>query len=179
MGKMRTIKVKLGAFSDWYMSNNSDYAKDEIIDYDITEEIMIILKEINPSEVSCREIINILAENNTPIKELHEKLSEIFYHRCESYFLFEGNDHVCENEALFDSLDKDLANGIYDEYVDENKLEDDEYLESLLGDYRDWVYEHDDHQFIADRIWLNLESIREDIDLDYTIILEGPNLKTS
>ena len=48
MGKMRTIKVKLGAFSDWYMSNNSDYAKDEIIDYDITEEIMIILKEINP-----------------------------------------------------------------------------------------------------------------------------------
>lgn len=55
----------------------------------------------------------------------------------------------------------------------------DEPLESLLGDYRDWVYEHDDHQFIADRIWLNIESIREDIDLDYTIILEGPNSKTS
>lgn len=72
------------------MSKNSDYAKDEIIDYDITEEIMIILKEINPSEVSCREIMNILAENNTPIKELHEKLSEIFYHRCESYFCLKG-----------------------------------------------------------------------------------------
>lgn len=80
---------------------------------------------------------------------------------------------VKNEEIDFDGLEF----GYFEDIEDNYDLEDEEDVQSvynnyILNEYYDWVRGNDhDHEFIAERVGLDLDACRDD-EVDYTIILD-------
>lgn len=85
------------------------------------------------------------------------------------------SDEISLSDLKFDIEDEDLIEELIDNEEDYD-WEDDEdaeyvYNRYLLNDYYDWVYGNDhDHEFIAERVGLDIEACR-DVEVNYTINL--------
>ena len=110
----------------------------------------------------------------------------------EEYWLYEA-DNECLYECLADHIEQDINDGLYtpevkdddgfdchcwagDDEEDENEETDDEDYDDEededdydLDAYFDWVKEHD-HEFAAERVGLDLEACRDEVN--YTITIE-------
>ena len=70
---------------------------------------------------------------------------------------------------------EDLQFGCYDDLDEDFDYEEEEYLESIyesyiLNEYYDWVCEHD-HEFVAERVGLDLDACRDEDTKNYIIEL--------
>ena len=193
---MAKIEVTLNAFYDYSCSDCSDDCE-KTIKVEVTDMELQAIQEIHECEVSNDEVGDIIESGDCRLQSLHNKLEEACYHMLEEYWLFEAYNE-CIEDSLTRSLKKDLDNGDYilpvsmenfveqlgeidfygfkfGNFDDDYDLEDEEDLQCrydtyVLNQYYDWVCEHG-HEFIADRVGLDLDACRELNTISYTIYL--------
>lgn len=193
---MTKITVKLDAFYG-YGCGGCSHGSNKIIEVEISEKELDALKGIGEKEISTEDVVELIENGDTSLEPLHEKLEKAFYNMVEEYWLFEA-DNECLYESLYDSMKKDIENGEYppvsfeelvelfdngdiDEYdflsdfdaeycYDEDDLRE-TYNKYIKDKYYDWVCEHD-HEFIADRVGLDLDACRDDNEVNYIIMIE-------
>ena len=83
----------------------------------------------------------------------------------EEYWLYEAYNE-CLDECLAEHILQDIRDGLYTPSDPED--EEDDYD---LDKYYEWVKEHD-HEFVAERVGLDLYACRED-EVNYSINLEN------
>lgn len=175
---MAKIKVDLSA-SYGYGCSGCGYGSDETQEIEVSDLELEALAKIGTKEISCEAVVAAIENGETALKALHEKLEEAFYNMVEKYWLFEA-DNECLYESLGNAIEDDISEGLYtpeesseDEDIDDEEYEDeDEYDEERydLDKYYEWVCSHDDHEFIAERVGLDLDACRDD-EVNYTITL--------
>lgn len=195
---MEKISVKLEA-SYGYGCNGCGYGSEDTIEVEVSDIELEALRKIGSSEISCEDIVRAIDNGETVLQELHEKLEEKFYHMVEAYWLFEAYNE-CLYESLSESIEQDINDGLYtpttseddedeeeyddeecaeetDECDDEENDEDEEYEDEDedgydLDAYYEWVLEHeDDHEFVAERVGVDLYACRDD-EVCYTVVLD-------
>ena len=186
---MKKISVKLEA-SYGYGCNGCGYGSEDTIEVEVSDVVLEALRKIGSGEISCEDIVRAIDNGETVLQELHEKLEEKFYHMVEAYWLFEAYNE-CLYESLSESIEQDINDGLYipttskgdedeeetDECDDEENDEDEEYEDEDedgydLDAYYEWVLEHeDDHEFVAERVGVDLYACRDD-EVCYTIVLD-------
>lgn len=192
---MEKISVKLEA-SYGYGCNGCGYGSEDTIEVEVSDVELEVLRKIGSGEISCEDIVRAIDNGETVLQELHEKLEEKFYHMVEAYWLFEAYNE-CLYESLSESIEQDINDGLYipttskgdedeeecaeetdecdDEENDEDEDEDEDYEDEDgydLDAYYEWVLEHeDDHEFVAERVGVDLYACRDD-EVCYTIVLD-------
>lgn len=191
---MAKITVDLEAFycnSCGFQSHGSD----ETVEIEVSDNELAALKNLGKEQITTEDIVAAIESGDRTLESLHEQLSEKFYYMVEEYWLYEA-DNECLYECLADHIEQDINDGLYtpamsendeDDYdidlIEEEDLdndnedleEDDEDYEDDeenydLDAYFDWVKEHD-HEFVAERIGLDLDTCRDD-EVNYTINLD-------
>ena len=167
---MAKIKVNLKAF----YGHSDSCGSNKTIEVEVSENELNALKKIDKKEIFTEDVVMALKGGNIILKTLHDKLSDAFYDMVEEYRLFKvDNEFLYEN--LEESMEDDIRYGLYtSEYYDDYEDEDDDYDyidddEEELNKYYRWVKEHD-HEFIAERVGLDLESCRDE-KVTYKILL--------
>ena len=102
------------------------------------------------------------------MESLHEQLSEKFYYMVEEYWLYEAYNE-CLDECLTEHILQDIRDGLYTPSDPEDDY--DNGYDYDLDKYYEWVKEHD-HEFVAERVGLDLYACRED-EVNYSINLEN------
>lgn len=194
---MTKITVKLEAFYG-YGCGGCSHGSNEIIEVEISEKELDALKGIGEKEISTEDVVELIENGDTSLEPLHEKLEKAFYNMVDEYWLFEAYNEFLY-ESLYDSMQEDIKNGEYppvsfeelvklledEEDLDENDFLSDfdaeycyneDYLKETYNEYindkyYDWVREHD-HEFIADRVGLDLDACRDDNEVNYIIMME-------
>lgn len=174
---MAKIKVNLEAFYGY--GHGCSYGSKDTIELEISEQELEALKKFGTKEISCEEVVEAIENGETSLQPLHEKLEEKFYYMVEEYWLFEAY-----NEFLRENLEKyivqDIEDKLYtpvleDEEDSEGIYDDDEDSEECnrydLNHYYEWIREQG-HDFAADRVGVDILAIRENEEVDYTIMLE-------
>ena len=188
---MATVKVKLEV-SYGYDCTGCGYGSEDTIEIEVSENVLGILRNIDASEIHCEKVMEALEEGNSELEDLHDEIEDAFYNMIEEYWLFEAYNE-CLSESLSSAMERDIESGEYtpvsfDEFVAELEsgelgltefklghfddfweLED-KYSNYLLNCYYNWVCEHD-HEFIAERVGLDLDACRDD-EVNYTIYLD-------
>ena len=188
---MATVKVKLEV-SYGYDCTGCGYGSEDTIEIEVSENVLGILRNIDASEIPCEKVMEALEEGNSELEDLHDEIEDAFYNMIEEYWLFEAYNE-CLSESLSSAMERDIESGEYtpvsfDEFVAELEsgelgltefklghfddfweLED-KYSNYLLNCYYNWVCEHD-HEFIAERVGLDLDACRDD-EVNYTIYLD-------
>ena len=194
---MAIIEVELSAS---YGCNcmGGGYGSEETIEVEVSEQELEALQRIDADQITVDEVVEAIESGETVLKSLHEKLEEQFYYMVEEYWLFEA-DNECLEECLAEHIEQDIKDGLYipeppaistpevedesdcedceddenDDWDDEDDDWDDEDEESEydLDAYHEWVCGNDhDHEFIAERVGLDLYACRED-EVFYTITI--------
>ena len=188
---MATVKVKLEV-SYGYDCTGCGYGSEDTIGIEVSENVLGILRNIDASEIPCEKVMEALEEGNSELEDLHDEIEDAFYNMIEEYWLFEAYNE-CLSESLSSAMERDIESGEYtpvsfDEFVAElesgelgltefklGRFDDfweleDKYSNYLLNCYYNWVCEHD-HEFIAERVGLDLDACRDD-EVNYTIYLD-------
>ena len=188
---MATVKVKLEV-SYGYDCTGCGYGSEDTIEIEVSENVLGILRNIDASEIPCEKVMEALEEGNSELEDLHDEIEDAFYNMIEEYWLFEAYNE-CLSESLSSAMERDIESGEYtpvsfDEFVAElesgelgltefklGRFDDfweleDKYSNYLLNCYYNWVCEHD-HEFIAERVGLDLDACRDD-EVNYTIYLD-------
>ena len=190
---MAKIKVELSA-SYGCDCMGCGYGSEEVIEIEVNEQELEALRKLGSGEISCEAVVEAIESGDTTLQSLHEKLEEKFYYMVEEYWLYEA-DNECLYECLADHIQQDISDGLYapetneddgfdchcwagddDEEKSEDENEEDDYdVEEEDNDYDldayfDWVKEHD-HEFVAERVGLDLDACRDD-EANYTITIE-------
>lgn len=191
---MAKITVNLKAFHG-YSCGFQSHASKETVEIEISNKELDSLKKFGKEKITAEDIVTAIEGGDTTLESLHEQLSEKFYYMVEEYWLYEA-DNECLYECLADHIEQDISDGLYtpemsdndeDDYDieesedeeldndDEEDPEDDEAEEDEdnydLDAYFEWVKEHD-HEFVAERVGLDLYACRED-EVNYSINLEN------
>ncbi len=173
------------------------YGSEETIDIEVSEQELEALRKLGSEEISCEAIVEAIESGDTTLQSLHEKLEEKFYYMVEEYWLYEA-DNECLEECLAEHIEQDISDGLYtpeapeadedaeDEEEDKSKEdnedeeEDDEDWDEEVWDeepeydldaYYDWVCESGhDHDFVAERVGIDLDACRED-EVNYRITI--------
>ena len=188
---MATVKVKLEV-SYGYDCTGCGYGSEDTIQIEVSEDVLDILRNIDANEIPCEKVMEALDGGNSELEDLHDEIEDAFYNMIEEYWLFEAYNE-CLSESLSSAMERDIESGEYtpvsfDEFVDElesgelgltdfklGRFDDfweleDKYSNYLLNCYYNWVCEHD-HEFIAERVGLDLDACRDD-EVNYTIYLD-------
>ena len=191
---MAKISVDLEAFYG-YSCGFQSHGSDETVEIEVSDNELAALKNLGKEQITTEDIVAAIESGDRTLESLHEQLSEKFYYMVEEYWLYEA-DNECLYECLADHIEQDINDGLYtpamsendeDDYdidlIEEEDLdndnedleEDDEDYEDDeenydLDAYFDWVKEHD-HEFVAERIGLDLDTCRDD-EVNYTINLD-------
>ena len=188
---MASVKVKLEV-SYGYDCTGCGYGSEDTIEIEVSENVLGILQNIDASEIPCEKVMEALEEGNSELEDLHDEIEDAFYNMIEEYWLFEAYNE-CLSESLSSAMERDIESGEYtpvsfDEFVAElesgelgltefklGRFDDfweleDKYSNYLLNCYYNWVCEHD-HEFIAERVGLDLDACRDD-EVNYTIYLD-------
>lgn len=193
---MAKITVELNAFYG-YGHGGGCYGSNETIEIEINDQELDALRKLGAKEISCEAVMETIESGDTTLQSLHERLEEKFYYMVEEYWLYEA-DNECLSESLAAALEKDVNDGIYPPVsyselmswyetgdIDDDKLDflvgfdeggylyedqiEEKYDEFIHDKYYDWVKEHD-HEFVAERVGLDLDACRDD-EVDYTITI--------
>ena len=175
---MAKIKVELRAS---YGCNcmGCGYGSKETVEIEVNEQELETLRKLGSEKISCKAVVEAIENGETVLQSLHEELEEKFYYMVEEYWLYEADNESLE-ESLFEAMENDLSEDIFTPSIDiedNYDLEDEEDVQSvynnyILNEYYDWVRGNDhDHEFIAERVGLDLDACRDD-EIDYTIILD-------
>ena len=142
------------------------------------------LEEFDKNEITAEDVVKAIEAGDTTLESLHDKLSDEFYYMVEEYWLYEA-DNECLYECLEEHITQDIEDGLYspiiledddeedldeEDYDDDDEDYDDEEVNYDLDAYYDWVKEHD-HEFVAERVGLDLDACRDD-EVVYKIIIE-------
>ena len=170
---MEKINVKLEA-SYGYGCNGCGYGSEDTIEVEVSDVELEALRKIGSGEISCEDIVRAIDNGETVLQELHEKLEEKFYHMVEAYWLFEAYNE-CLYESLSESIEQDINDGLYTPTTSEDDEDEEEYDDEDgydLDAYYEWILEHeDDHEFVAERVGVDLYACRDD-EVCYTIVLD-------
>ena len=197
---MAKINVNLAAFYG-YGCGFQSYGSKETIEVEISEIELDALKNIGKDKISSDDVVALIEAGDTSLEPLHDQLSEAFYNMVEEYWLFEAyneclymclQEHIEQdiNDGLYTPvlLENDEDDDDMEELEDEELDDEDEEYEDDEDDYEDyeddyedgcsydlekyyeWVKEHD-HEFIAERVGLDLDACRDD-EVNYTISLD-------
>ena len=174
---MTKIKVNLEAFYGY--GHGCSYGSKDTIELEISEQELETLQKFGTKEISCEEVVEAIENGETTLKPLHEKLEEKFYYMVEEYWLFEAyNEFLRENLEKY--IEQDIEDKLYtpvleDEEDSEGIYDDDEDSEECnrydLNHYYEWI-RLQGHDFAADRVGVDILAIRENEEVDYTIMLE-------
>lgn len=181
----------------------SDYEWDDTIikpiSFDASEEEYEALLSIGNATVTSDEIDDAISEGSDALVKLHDRLSEEFYNLLNHELVFNTYNEL-EDDSLEESFKTDREKGLFPpeliERFKENLEYQDESLNRLLHsanctevndniafsnlfylvreEYRNWVYQHEDIYFIAERTGLDLDASKEIYDVEYTIYLTEP-----
>lgn len=181
----------------------SDYEWDDTIikpiSVDASEEEYEALISIDNATAASDKIIDAISEGSVALVTLHDRLSEAFYNLLNHELVFNTYNEL-EDDSLEESFKTDREKGLFPpeliERFKENLEYQDESLNRLLHsasctevndniafsnlfylvreEYRNWVYQHEDIYFIAERTGLDLDASKEIYDVEYTIYLTEP-----
>ena len=180
-----------------------EYGSTETIEIEISESELEVLQKISSDQVSRNDVVDSINSGENTLKPLHDKIEESFYKMVEEYWLFEAYNECLRDtlaEAMENDTDEgeytpmsyeDFIEGIKSgkinldglEFVDFDNLDDDYDLEDkedleytykdyILSIYYNWVCTHD-HEFIAERIGVDLDACRDEETIDYIIMLQS------
>lgn len=189
---MSTIKVKLEVCYG-YDCTGCGHGSEDTIEIEVSEDVLDVLKKFDTSEITCEKIMEAIEAGQTELEDMHDEIEEAFYNMVEEYWLFEAYNE-CLTESLSGWMENDIESGEYtpisfEEFTEElesgelgcdefrlGRFEDywdteSKYDNYLLNCYYSWVCEHD-HEFIAQRVGLDLDACRDD-EVDYKIYLEN------
>ena len=197
---MATLEVKLEAVYGSGCMGGCLGSK-ETVDIEVTDKELEMLRKIGGGCVTCKKVLEAIGSGEVALQPIHEKIEAAFYNMVEEYWLFEAYNECLEENlsAAIENdikageytpipfndfveklksgdIDYDgLEFGYFDDLDDEYDFEDEEDLEHkysgyILNGYYDWVKEHD-HEFVAERVGIDLYSCLED-EVDYTIYLD-------
>ena len=162
------------------------YGSDDTMSLEISDEVLDALKRLGKEEITAEDVEAAIAAGDITLESLHEQLSEKFYYMVEEYWLYDAYNE-CLEECLAEHIEQDISDGLYtptasddesadcdeeedEEYDDEDDdWDDDEENDYDLDAYYDWVKEHD-HEFVAERVGLDLDACRDDA-VNYTITI--------
>lgn len=197
---MARVRVELTA-NYGYGCCGQCYGSNKTIEIEISDIELAALKKINENKVSCETIIETIKGGDTTLQSLHEQLEEEFYYIVEEYWLFEAynecvNECLAEHieQDIHDGLYTPVASDINisdcqrqvdidhndeeedpaEDYCEDEDYEDEDDCDNEndydLDAYYEWVKEHD-HEFIAERVGLDLYACRDD-EVNYMIYLD-------
>lgn len=193
---MRKIRV------DLYVPDNyelGDGGKESQI-FDVSDEEYEALSSIDRKSIDCHIIEEAVNEGTSPLLSLHTRLSEAVYSMVKHYIVHNMYNEL-ESDSLADSFQNDLNNGVFpqevlmkfrncilenesiplcshqsgnfsDNGVTDGLIDISEYYDLLQKDYRDWVYQHKDPDFIAHRTGLCLDECKDMYTVEYTLYLD-------
>ena len=193
---MAKITVELKAFYG-YSCGFQGRGNNETVELEVSDSELDALKKLGKEQITAEDIVAAIESGDTTLQSLHERLEEKFYYMVEEYWLYEA-DNECLSESLAAALEKDVNDGIYPPVsyselmswyetgdIDDDKLDflvgfdeggylyedqiEEKYDEFIHDKYYDWVKEHD-HEFVAERVGLDLDACRDD-EVDYTITI--------
>ena len=193
---MAKITVELEAFYG-YSCGFQSHSSNETVELEVSDSELDALKKLGKEQITAEDIVAAIESGDTTLQSLHERLEEKFYYMVEEYWLYEA-DNECLSESLAAALEKDVNDGIYPPVsyselmswyetgdMDDDKLDflvgfdeggylyedqiEEKYDEFIHDKYYDWVKEHD-HEFVAERVGLDLDACRDD-EVDYTITI--------
>ena len=182
---MTKISVELSA-SYGYGCNGCGYGSEDTIEIEVNDVELAALKKLGKEEITAEDVEAAIAAGDITLESLHEQLSEKFYYMVEEYWLYDAYNE-CLEECLAEHIEQDISDGLYtptasedesadcdeeedEEYDDEDDdWDDDEENDYDLDAYYDWVKEHD-HEFVAERVGLDLDACRDDA-VNYTITI--------
>lgn len=193
---MAKITVELEAFYG-YSCGFQSHSSNETVELEVSDSELDALKKLGKEQITAEDIVAAIESGDTTLQSLHERLEEKFYYMVEEYWLYEA-DNECLSESLAAALEKDVNDGIYPPVsyselmswyetgdIDDDKLDflvgfdeggylyedqiEEKYDEFIHDKYYDWVKEHD-HEFVAERVGLDLDACRDD-EVDYTITI--------
>lgn len=195
---MATISVKLESS---YGSDccGCGYGSNDNITVEISDIELTALRRIGADNIKRDAVVAAIENGETVLQALSDKLDEACFYMEENYWLFEA-DNECLVYSLSEAFESDIENGVYEqmsfeEFVERLKnneletdglkfgaLDDDDYdfgdgkdLEYkyknyILNPYYAWVCEHN-HEFIAERVGLDIDACHDTDIIDYTITL--------
>lgn len=167
---MAKITVNLKAFHG-YSCGFQSHASKETVEIEISNKELDSLKKFGKEKITAEDIVTAIEGGDTTLESLHEQLSEKLYYMVEEYWLYEAYNE-CLDECLAEHILQDIHDGLYT--LSDPEEEEDDYDNGYYYDldkYYEWVKEHD-HEFVADRVGLDLYACRED-EVNYSINLEN------
>ena len=198
---MTKIEVKLTADYGCSCCGHS-YGGNDTIELEVSAEVLEALHRIGTTKVSREAVLEAINSGEDLLQALHEKIDEACFYMVEDYWLFEADNEFLQeslassmdndiDEGAFTPISPEefteemksgsiefdgLQFGYFDDIDDDFDYEDEELLEDtysqyILNDYYDWVCKHD-HDFIAERVGLDIDACHDEDTIDYTIILE-------
>ena len=180
---MAKITAELEAFYG-YGCGFQSYGSEDTIELEVSDIEFDALKKFEKNEITAEDVVKAIEAGDTTLESLHDKLSDEFYYMVEEYWLYEA-DNECLYECLEEHITQDIEDGLYspiiledddeedldeEDYDDDDEDYDDEEVNYDLDAYYDWVKEHD-HEFVAERVGLDLDACRDD-EVVYKIIIE-------
>lgn len=189
----RRIQVTLEAFYGVCCGGGGGMGSEETQEIVVSQRVFNALQKINETEIDSEEVEEAIEAGVHNLKCLHDYLSNLFYEMVTHYWLYEAyND--CWQESLSNHILADIKSGIYVEKKDEdcyyekssyynedsndskdsdNDNEEDNYIDyRRLRAYKDWLLDGThDNAFVAERTETDIEGIRNDYEVQYTIKL--------
>ena len=171
---MKTITVYIEYSAG--MSHSGWMGTEETITKEVSDEVAATLQALidadEPDEyrsergATAEAVAEAIEAGHTELQPLHDELCEKFYDMGERFWLFES-DNECIDESLEPYFYQDVEEGLYEPETDEDYDSDYGYepdsFEACRDNYLEWVNSHeDDHEFIADRVGVDLSACRED-----------------
>lgn len=172
----KKIQVTLEAFYGVCCGGGGSMCSEATHEIAVSQGVYNTLLKFGETEIDCEEIEEAIDAGTRNLKRLHKHLCDLFYEMVTHYWLYESyND--CWTESLSKYILDDIKNGLYVEEKEEDCFfdEDEEagYIDiRRLIAYKDWLLDGThDNDFIAERMEADIEGIRDDYEVQYTIKL--------
>lgn len=196
---MNKIQVKIEKYY-WACPGSEGTSKTLI--KEVPDNVFAMLKEIDAVEISSKKIAGAIKKGQSALKELHLECCNDYYNMVEDYWLYDTYNEFYE-ESIKESLNDDIELQLfkpeyskeefkenwligsidttsvkfdydfrYDDIVSSDDF-DGLYETYLLNSYHEWLWKHEDKYFIAPRVGLYLDDIREE-EANYVITLLYP-----
>ena len=118
---MAKITVDLEAFYG-YSCGFQSHGSNETVELEVSDRELDALKKLGKEQITAEDIVAAIESGDTTLQSLHDKLEEKFYYMVEEYWLYEA-DNECLYDSLYQSIKKDMDEGIYPPVSFEDVLE--------------------------------------------------------
>ena len=170
---MKHITVYIEAFFGY--SHTGSHSANQTFEIEVSDEVaaslQVLMDAAEPDEdgvrlITTEEVVAAIENGHDELQPLHDELCERFYYMDEEYWIEQAKEDCLE--PLEEAFDGDVEDGLYEPELDmtddDSESTDEPQLDfdHCRDHYFDWVVSHDDHEFLADRLGVDLGVCRDD-----------------